>query len=311
MNDLFSNAVASIELGVLDSVEAANEPRRGLSSTRNLYAGVLLLLKERLYRLNPNLIYARIEPKLDDGQVSWVGIEKNTADFRDLESRWKSLGLTSLDWGRLNSLRRVRNNVEHHFHSGTTAALRQAVADTFILVTVLLRDHLNETPAQVFDKKVWETLQQEAATQRALVEACRNSRDYVSDVPAPMARIWAGIRCGDCGSELIRVTEGDFYPNIELVCDACGAEPSTAATLSAALKDEYGFERYQAVKDGEEDPLGICPECFEETYLISEDQCMLCLDSRSYQSCIRCDQQLGLDEQDNSGICGYCVHIMR
>ncbi len=311
MNDLFSNAVASIEFGVLDFELAGNDAKRGLSATRNLYAGVLLLLKERLRRLDPTLISAQVEPKLDGGQVIWRGKGKNTADYQDLESRWKSLGLAGFDWGRLSSLRKVRNNVEHLYHAGTEAMLRQAVADTFLLVTELLRDHLGETPAQVFSEEAWEVLLHEATTQHALVVACRQSRSTVVGVPQPMSAIWDGLQCDDCGSELMRVKGGTTYPDVHLVCDACGAEPSTTEILSAALRDEYHFEWYQAVKDGEVDPLGACPECGKETYLISEDQCMLCLESRPYQRCIRCDEQLGLDEQDNSGLCGYCLHMAR
>lgn len=309
MNDLFSNAIASIELGVLDSELAANDPRRGLSATRNLYAGVLLLLKERLHRIDPTLISARVEPKLDNGQVIWTGKGKNTADFQDLQSRWKSLGLAAFDWGRLSSLRKVRNHVEHLYHAGTEAALRQAVSDTFLLVTVLLRDHLDETPAQVFSENVWDSLKQGADTQHELVVACRSSRAGVTGVPGPAEDIWETLRCDECDSELVRVTGGDSYPDVELVCDACGEEPSATGLVMEALQDEYAGDRYEAGKGGGDDPLGICPECGEDAYLVAEDQCMVCLESKSYDECIRCTEPLGLDEQDNGGFCGYCAHM--
>lgn len=310
VNSLFDNAIASIELGVLDFNEASNNHMRGLSATRNLYAGVLLLLKERLYRLDPVLISARVMPQLNGGKVVWVSTGKKTADYQDLESRWKSLGLDQFEWKRLKRLRDIRNNVEHLYHSGTPNTLRQAVADTFLLVTELLRDHLGEIPAQVFDEGVWDVLQNTTETQHALMRTCRESRLAIDGVPQPMETIWGELRCEECDSELVRVKNGTTYPDVELVCDACGAEPSTAEVLSTALRNEHSFWWYQ-VKDGEEDPLGTCYECGEETYLLSEDQCMLCLVSRQYERCIRCSEQLGLDEQDDGGLCGYCLHAMR
>jgi hypothetical protein len=68
MTDLFTNAVHSIQLGILDF--QSNDPRRPLSAARNYYAGLLLLAKQCLLEAAPNadpmeVIGARFKPVSD------------------------------------------------------------------------------------------------------------------------------------------------------------------------------------------------------------------------------------------------------
>jgi len=53
MNSILKNAIISIQLGIEDFLKTEKDPRRALSAMRNLYAGVLLLFKEKLARLSP------------------------------------------------------------------------------------------------------------------------------------------------------------------------------------------------------------------------------------------------------------------
>ena len=53
INALLNNAITSIQIGVKDYLESEKDPRRVISAVRNIYAGVLLLFKEKLYRLSP------------------------------------------------------------------------------------------------------------------------------------------------------------------------------------------------------------------------------------------------------------------
>ncbi len=53
VNTLLNNAVISIRLGVEDFQKLKENPNRVISAVRNIYAGVLLLFKEKLYRLSP------------------------------------------------------------------------------------------------------------------------------------------------------------------------------------------------------------------------------------------------------------------
>ena len=52
MDSLLTNAVQSIQIGIEDF--SSTDPRRILSTVRNLYAGILLLLKEGHCQTNGN-----------------------------------------------------------------------------------------------------------------------------------------------------------------------------------------------------------------------------------------------------------------
>jgi len=301
---MFENAIASVELGVLDYNESKTDPRRGLSATRNLYAGVLLLLKEALHREAPELIWARLKPERKDGGIIWVGKGKMTADFQDLQERWKGLGM-SFDWQRLASLRKVRNNVEHHYHPDGEAALRQAVADTFTLVVQILRDHLKSNPASEFAPEIWEVMIHEARTQQELKIACVNSRSAVVGVPDEIRRIWSQIRCDQCGSELLHAPVGAEYPDFNLDCQTCGTDLYVPDLVVDGIQEAYAVEAYEALKDGGQDPVVACPNCNEDAYLVEEDRCMLCDESKTYENCNICGTPLGVDEQDDGGLCSY------
>src|SRR5258708_7143764 len=115
--DLLDNAVAAIQMGVAD-YEAPDE-QRVLSALRNLYARVLLLLKEKLVRESPpdsddSLIYIDLVPTRAGAGIVWKPSRKNrTVDFHQIKERFEGLGLT-LDWKRLETLRGLRNAAEHH-----------------------------------------------------------------------------------------------------------------------------------------------------------------------------------------------------
>ena len=77
MDTILNNAVQSIQIGVEDY--KSSDPRRVLSATRNITAGVLLLFKEKLRQLSPPdsdevLIKQRIQPEFDaNGGVVFIG----------------------------------------------------------------------------------------------------------------------------------------------------------------------------------------------------------------------------------------------
>jgi hypothetical protein len=88
LSPLLANAISSIEAGVEDF--KLKEPKRAGSAVRNFYAGVLLLLKEKLRRESPPgsddaLLYERIEFRRSaGGDIVFVGSgRKTTPAFRE------------------------------------------------------------------------------------------------------------------------------------------------------------------------------------------------------------------------------------
>ena len=137
MSGLFDNAIQSIQLGVDDY--QADDPKRAVSSVRNLYAGVLLLTKEVLARQVPKadprqIVSARYKPVPDeDGGVSFVPASPHTIDFTTIVERFRDFGL-GIDEAALNALSRIRNDVEHYFSDKPHEAVREAIAKTFPVV---------------------------------------------------------------------------------------------------------------------------------------------------------------------------------
>lgn len=63
--DILRNAVGSIQMGVEDLEASNGDSRRAVSAIRNFYSGVLLLMKERLRRQSPELIYTDLRPTIN------------------------------------------------------------------------------------------------------------------------------------------------------------------------------------------------------------------------------------------------------
>lgn len=307
---LLQNAIDSIELGVEDYSMA--DARRAVSSVRNFYAGVLLLLKEKLRRESPPgsndaLIYSRVECTRRDGGVVFVGTGNNTVDFDEILARFKSLGL-EFDFGRLRQLRKTRNEVEHHAPVQGHAKVREAIAQTFVLVVVALQELLAITPRDVFNERAWDTMFHAAETYKDLADRCRRSIEALKNAPSQAAEVLRSLECPDCSSSLLRAMSPDSYFDATFACHACGAESPLSDVMPTSLKAVYGLESYLSVQHGHEPILDTCPSCDATAFLVQDDICLVCGSGRDYPNCVRCGERLGLDEQD-TGLCGYCEHM--
>jgi hypothetical protein len=100
----------------------STDPRRFLSATRNIFAGILLLFKHKLSELSPagsdealskESVFPTVTP---NRHILWKGRGKKTVDVRQIEDRLTSLGIKA-DWARVKQINDYRNNVEHYFSS--------------------------------------------------------------------------------------------------------------------------------------------------------------------------------------------------
>lgn len=310
VSDLFNNAIESIVNGVEDFL--GKNPRRVSSAIRNLYAGVLLLLKEKLYQESPPdsegiLIYQRFLPRRTPAGVVLVPGGKTTVDFRDIQQRFKALDL-KLDWNRLERMQDIRNDVEHHKLKHPESVVREALANTFVLVATVLKDHLGEDPAQVLGA-TWQAMLTEATLFKALEEECQKSRAELKEMPGTATlAVEDFLLCPSCDSSLMYAQE-DTYWHTEFTCRACGAQSDLAQVMPTALTRAYPPPRFWRPDEGPPDEvIGTCPNCREETFAFEDDICLVCGESRPYEECLRCGENLSLDEQD-SGLCSYCEHM--
>jgi hypothetical protein len=267
-------------------------------------------LKEKLRRESPPgsndaLIYERVEFQRRPKTIAFVGKGTKTVDVEQIKERFKSLGL-SLDEARLDQLRRIRNDIEHHSSKHGHAKVQEAIAQTFVLVARVLEDHLGLKPHEEFGDGVWQTMLDEAETFKAVEDRCRASLRALRDVPDAAGEALDYLECSECGSSLLEAAPGASYFETTFTCRACGTETDVFAAIPLALSALHAGEAYDLVKDGGEPSIGTCPVC--SSFHIDDDICLACGESRQHTECDRCGADLGLDEQE-TGMCSWCDHM--
>jgi hypothetical protein len=310
IDDLLRNALESIENGVEDY--SAKNPKRTSSAVRNLYAGVLLLLKEKLRRESPPgsdgvLMYARSKPHRTLTGVVLVPDGKATVDFGEIQRRFTALDL-KIDWARLRKLKEIRDNIEHHKPAHPEARMREALGESFLLVRQILEDHLDQSPPEALGS-TWQTMLSETALFREIDAQCRGSRKGIEDIPHPAREaVERFLACPSCDSALL-LADRRPYLETSFTCQGCGERSELNDVIAAALDKVYPEPDYYDPKDPPEKLIAICPTCDQKAFSVKEDSCLACGESRPYDECLRCGETLNLDEQDYGGLCGYCEHV--
>lgn len=315
MHTLFDNAVTSIQLGIEDF--QSGDDRRVLSSIRNIYAGVLLLVKEKLVQLSPEddpdlLISKKIVPtKLENGTISFQSAGKQTLDRHQLLERLNELGV-KIDAKALNSLAEVRNEIEHKFPSRPHEALKEAIAKAFPLIVNLIRVHLDADPAVVL-KDAWTVM---LDTRELYEEELANCRQTLSNV-AWLSHLveTEGLICPKCGSKLIAQSDhhNENQDYMDLDCRACGTSLAVAETIVATLETALQYETYRLKKEtGEDGPIHTCPGCWNASYVDIEDNgCAICGYQVGERNCAICGTTMTMEEitYGSSSLCGWCAHM--
>jgi hypothetical protein len=312
MHSLLDNAIQSLQLGIEDY--QANDPKRALSAVRNFYAGVLLLAKEVLVRAAPDadpdeILGAHYKPVPDGkGGIDYSSVGHRTIDFNDIGSRFKDFGL-SIDRTALNDLNRIRNEVEHLYTNTPRESVREAIARAFPVVVDLLR--LAEEEPHILGE-AWPIMLEVQALHKRELAACRKTFDNIEWHSTILAE--AALLCLNCGSYLVAQDDpsNTKIGLADIRCRACGETSIAEEVVEKSLEAHFEFESHVAAKDGGEPPLGECPECNRNTYIIWHEvnACALC--ETSLESCWRCHCSLTPENvsADNSHMCSYCDHVM-
>jgi DNA-directed RNA polymerase subunit RPC12/RpoP len=310
---ILKNAAMSIQVGVEDL--AVGTPARVLSSVRSLHGGVLLLLKARLLELSPNgsdevLLKQKIKPSLTDGgQLQFVGSGRKTVDVEEIKQRLSSLGV-QLDWDRLDKLTSERNNIEHYYPQASTDALRGLAANVLVLVRDFTTRELKQEPRVLFGSSTWEQLLANGEVFETERSECLRALRAVAWSSEGLGGAMQEYVCLECGSPLQRPTDPTCsIDDLVMECRSCGDTADADDFVAAALQQSSIFDSHRAIKDGGDAPIRQCPECWQETFIVDEDACARCDTGRTYDRCIRCDNELDLDEQGLEGLCGYCEHM--
>lgn len=310
MNTILTNAVQSIQIGIEDY--QSKDQRRVLSAVRNITAGILLLFKERLRELSPAgsnevLIKKIIRPEVDtSGTVIFKGMGSKTVDVQQIEDRFSSLGI-EIDWKRFKKVVNTRNEIEHYYTAESASQLKELLSDSFVIIRDFVSSQLGYEPIKLLGDSTWGVLLEVAEVYEKEFEQCQEAIESIDWESDGMSEMAAYLRCPQCRSALIKPVNPDAQQNSELEfsCSECGHVSFLDEMAEDAISECFDYEMYAAMKDGDDAPIGTCPECGKDTFILKDDLCAACGAERSYHECAVCGESLGLDEQDFNGLCGY------
>ena len=309
---ILKNAIDSIAIG-LEDYQSSDE-RRIVSSTRNIFAGILLLFKHKLCELSPPdtdeaLIKQRVLPEIDaTGAVKWIGKGKKTVDVQNIKERFESLNI-SVDWKRLERINKYRNDIEHYYSSLNPQSVQALISNSFIIIRDFISEHLNEDPKVLLGDEAWEILiEVNEVYEKEKEECCATleSLDYFSD---EILNAFESYSCAECGSGLIMPQERNTDAvEVRLECKSCGNTLPYEDFVKLAISNYYSHEVYLSHTDGGDSPIADCPEC-DGIYLYNEGVCSSCGHVAEHE-CQRCGSTIMPEELYAEPFCGYCAHVM-
>lgn len=309
---ILKNAIDSIALGLEDYEYSASDKRRILSCTRNIYAGILLLFKYKLSSLSePNtdeaLIKERVNPKIVDDKILWIGKGKKTVDYQNIKDRFESLNIT-VEWERLNKINDYRNNIEHYFSSLEHAAIQGLISNSFIIIRDFISEQLEQDPKKLLGESYLTLIEINEVYEKELNE-CHTSMESLDFLSETILDSLKSYSCQACGASLITPTEKNVQAyTVDFICKSCGEEHSYEETVVSALENYYAGEMYIAMTQGDVHPLADCPFCGQGAYLYEEMICASCGESANHE-CGICGSGISSEELSDGDLCSYCAHI--
>lgn len=310
---ILNNAVDSILLGLEDY--ESSDKKRLISCTRNIFAGILLLFKHKLSALSPKnsdevLIKQRVLPKKDStGQIVWSGKGRKTVDVQQIKERFESMGVNT-HWNRIQKINEFRNDIEHYHTNLSKDAIRNLLSNSFIVIRDFITEELDLDPRLLLGETSWNILVSVAEVYQKEKETCNNEIDQINWASESLGEAIKEILCEECGSDLITIKK--IEKNREdtiLICKSCLSEYEYEEIVEQAITQYFSYESYLSFTNGNTIPLINCPECGHDTYVYSEEQCLLCGSSFDH-TCGRCGTDIEPEEIDGSGFCGWCSHMM-
>jgi len=206
---ILQNAIDSIIIGVEDY--NMNDERRLISSTRNIYAGILLLFKHKLAELSPPesdeaLIKQKILPRItEDNQLEWSGSGKKTVDTFQIRERFKSLDII-VDWNRLDKINKYRNNIEHYYSTESKESVQTLLSNSFLVIRDFIKQYLDKSPEILLGQDTYNVLVKINEVHEIERKECLESYKKIpDDINIDSIELYG--ECHACGSDLVQYYE--------------------------------------------------------------------------------------------------------
>lgn len=311
---ILNNAVNSIRIGIEDY--SNKEEGRDKTAIRNIYSGLLLLYKEKLLQLSPDyepelFIKSKILPFIDprSRDILFKGKGRKTVSYLEIEERFKELNI-KIDFGRFKKINELRNDLEHYYTDAAPEVIREIVASSFVLIKDFMEKELEEDPLELIGANAWKEMLKISEIYDTEKKECEASFLSIEWGHQLIKEFSSKLRCTECHTELILATNGANFPETDFECRGCKNRFSCDDVFPSIISEHFGYDSYVANQEGEAPPLESCPECFLETFLVSENVCLMCCYELEYSNCIICNAELDVGEQHYEGYCSYCDHMM-
>ncbi len=312
MEKIIENGLNSIRVGLEDYEKAskANDDARLTSAVRNVYAGILILAKGKLYELSPSdtrgILIRVVRPKLVNGRIEVVPVGRKTIGYEDIKQRFEDSELL-LDWARIERVRAIRNDLEHFYHDGARASVQEALAGAATAISGLLT-LLNLDPVRDLGERWWGVLLRNKELFATELAACRETFTEIHWINSVAKAASDPFSCKQCDSLLIQQDDAGNKEQcaIHVNCAACGAESDMKALMERALERQYYGELYEAHTRGGEPPVVCCPECRLYALALVANECAVCNNQLGPSTawCDTCNNPISADEQrSNSHEC--------
>lgn len=288
MQDIIANGLNSIRVGLEDFEMGARDDARLTSAVRNVYAGIMILAKGKLYELSPagsnGILIRVVRPKLINQRLELVAQEGKTIGYEEIKERFDHFRL-KLDWTKIQRMRAIRNDLEHFYHPGAPSNVREALADAATVIRSLLAI-LNLDPLRDLGQRWWDILLRNQRLFEEELAACRATFAGILWINDTARAASAHFLCGECRSPLMRQSDAgnNQQEGMRLRCAACGSESEMQAAMHAAVTQQYYQEIYEVMARGGELPVVCCPQC-KNYSLVLDDAC----------ACAACGYTLGPD----------------
>ena len=152
--NLLNNGIDFIQSGVRFFLHDEPDPVSHKYAILHLFSGILLLLKERLRREHPSLIFVDVKDVRKP--------DAKTVDFDDVITRLEACAGVVLDEKAkktLRSARHLRNLIEHYELTIDVRHAQAIIGDISELAYLFLRDELNVRLENHVEAEVWERMQ--------------------------------------------------------------------------------------------------------------------------------------------------------
>lgn len=309
--NILNNAVEAIQIGLEDF--KSSDQRRAHSALRNIFAGMLLLFKEKLSRMSPPdsdevLIKQIIVPVLDNnGELFFQGKGNKTVDVQQIKDRFKEFDI-KVNWKIFDEINGLRNNIEHYYTDKSPSLVNEVISKSFKIIRDFCVVYLEDEPANLFGTTSWNIFLEADEIYQNEKTASEQSLAGVDWTFKTLNNAMQYLRCPSCESDLIHtkgVGKYELEKSFPLSCKKCQNDFELEEIIEECLIEELAGAAHIAGMEGSDGPYDECPECFKSTYVYDEECCLYCGYQQEEKNCVVCHIPLDLEMAHEGELCSY------